>query len=260
MRPLARLNQACSQAVRVPQWARLGAGPRGQGSGREQRQRRPAWSGWPLAMRLRSSPDLAEYCGRLVSGLVLAHEIGADTATLGDLKTVLLRPRAYRRPVNPRPARPDLTAATPAPCYPPARLDIRSKVPCEPGAIVRAQIDLVRHAVQAECHGLGILRSVEVISNNDCNTPRHEAHSPGISGRCQNSARTTQNETANRRRPVRAADSSSCAKSAPGIAKVDRTYRSDRTTLWRSGRARRSQAPLMEAIRRRPRISLSLLS
>jgi hypothetical protein len=204
--------------------------------------------------------DLPEYSCSLVSGLVLTHEIGANTPALGDLETVLLRPGAHRGTVNPRPARPDLAAATPASGYPPAGLDIRGKVPCQPGAIIRAQIDLVRHAVQAECDGLGILRSVEVIGDNDCNTPRHKAHSPGISGRCQNSARTAHKEPVNRLQPVRAADSVTRAKAALGTAKADKADRSDGRTPAAAARAATIGAPRMAAIRRRLRNSLSLVS
>src|SRR5215469_14305832 len=102
----------------------------------------------------------------LVGGLVLTHQLGADTAALGNLQAILLRPGAHRRTVNPRASRSSLAATIPASGYPPARLDVGRKVTFQLGSVTRAQVDLVRHAVQGERHGFSILRSVEVISNH----------------------------------------------------------------------------------------------
>ena len=86
---------------------------------------------------------LAELVGRLV----LTHQVCADTAALGNLKAVLFRPGTYRRTVNARRGYSTRAAAIPASAYPAAGLDIRGKVLYQPGVIIRAQVDLVCHAV-----------------------------------------------------------------------------------------------------------------
>src|SRR5215472_1044287 len=94
-----------------------------------------------------SPPRPCAEAARLVGGLVLTHQLGADTAALGNLQAILLRPGAHRRTVNPRASRSSLAAAMPASGHPPARLDVRRKVTFQLGSVMRAQVDLVRHAV-----------------------------------------------------------------------------------------------------------------
>src|SRR5262245_5988397 len=134
----------------------------------------------------------------LVGSLVLTHQLSTDATALGHLNAVFFRPGAYRRAVNPRSGGPTLTAAIPASAYPPTGFDIRGDVTFQPGAIISTQVDLVRHAVQTESHGLRIRRSVEIIRNHDRHASRHNAYRPGTSGRCQNNARVSVGEPPHR--------------------------------------------------------------
>src|ERR1700722_10370701 len=95
----------------------------------------------------------------LVRGLVLAHDLGADAAALGDLEALGRGPRTHRGPVNPGPGTPR-RAGRLAKRGAAAGVHKRLKRLLQLSEVLLAKVDLVTLALHAESNGLGVGRSV----------------------------------------------------------------------------------------------------
>src|SRR6266702_8162414 len=86
---------------------------------------------------------------RLISG----HDVGRDTAAITDLNSGLLGPTAYGGAVLPVSGRPALGAAWPG-GRPPGALGVTANHIVKLLAVLRAQVDLILPAIQAEPAGV----------------------------------------------------------------------------------------------------------
>jgi len=119
------------------------------------------------------------------SSLVLAHDLRADPAALRDLQSLRRCPCANRGQVFPGPRRPGWLSLS----YAAASFDERQERLPQPGLIRRGEVDLITLAVEAEGHGLGIRRSVEVVGDNNadclCHLLRNPHSSDSGANRCK---------------------------------------------------------------------------
>jgi len=120
-------------------------------------------------------PTSTQLLGRapesLVACLILLHGLGADTPALGDLQSLLFGPGTYFSPIDPRRRLAACRSARAAQTNLPRSADIRRHRLGQLGAVILGQVNFVSYAVDAKRHGLGALRTVDIIGDND----RHNA-------------------------------------------------------------------------------------
>ena len=109
---------------------------------------------------------------QLASGLVLAHNLGADPASVGYRQACALGPGPYCGAIDPRlAARTSATAA--AIFHAPTSRDEGGECHGQPRPVRLPEVDFVAHRVEAEGDGLGTMGAVQVVGGYHGNTPRH---------------------------------------------------------------------------------------
>src|SRR6266700_7040350 len=104
------------------------------------------------------------------------------------MRSALIRPRSDAvRPASRAQARTAARStrallAGPAPRRPPRLTRLPAVMNgaslAEPGPVRLREVDLVAHPVQAEGHGLGARRAVEIVGDHQSDFPRHGTDSP----------------------------------------------------------------------------------